>query len=90
MDAHFMSDPMADLFWIPVADRLLTPLQRRHAECQPFFFAVELLPDRLSCELLVRTRNRVRCDCIAYATVAQREWLFNRVDAMFQALEILT
>lgn len=76
------------LYWLPLAEDLWTPEQRSHPDCRPFFFALELLPDRLVCELLVRTRSRVRCSCIAYATPAQREWLIETIDAMLANLGI--
>ena len=52
--------------------------------------ALELGPDRLAAELLVRTRSRVRCDCIHYADERQRNWLVRTVDAIFEKLEIIT
>jgi len=42
----------------------------------------------LACELLVRTKNRMRCDCIQYATANQRNWLIELIDNMFSRLEI--
>jgi hypothetical protein len=52
--------------------------------------ALELGEDRLAGELLVRTRKRVRCDCIHYADDRQRDWLIRTVDAIFEKLEIVT
>ena len=56
------------LYWKPVDEALLT----RHAggpiHCEPLFFTLTLTPESLACELLVRTRNRMRCDCMGYAT----------------------
>jgi hypothetical protein len=40
------------------------------------------------CEFLVRSPKRIRCDCIAYATEAQRNWLIDVVDAMLEAVGI--
>ena len=90
LDEHHGADAMAGIYWIPVGERHLTDVQKAHAECRPFYFAVELEPHRLSCELLVRTRNCIRCDCIRYATAEQREWLIDHVDAILYALEIIT
>jgi hypothetical protein len=88
LDAEFGDSGVADLYWIPVAPELLSEEQARHAECQPLCFAAELMEDRLSCELLVRTRNRMRCSCIAYATTAQRNWFIDAMDAILERLEI--
>ena len=76
------------MYWLPIEEDLLSPEQRSHNDCKPFVFALELLPDRLICELLVRTCNRVRCNCIAFATSEQREWLIETVDAILNKLGV--
>jgi hypothetical protein len=68
-------------------DQLAAP-QQGHPDCGPFYLALELLPDRLCCELLVRASRIIRCDCIGYATVDQRNWLIAEIDALLQELEI--
>jgi len=78
------------LYWVPVDEALLSDVQQAHTDCEPFFMAMELGPDRLAAELLVRTRGRVRCDCIHYADERQRNWLVQTVDAIFEKLEIIT
>lgn len=88
LEKSFEISEVGYLYWIRLADEVLTPLQMQHRECYPFFFAVELEPDRISFELLVRTRNRVRCDCMAYATEDQRNWLIHSVDSIFNRLNI--
>jgi hypothetical protein len=54
--------------------------QAEHADCQPLYFALELSQSALSCELLVRTLSHVRCDCMRYASLAQRNWLIQTID----------
>ncbi len=81
---------MGGLYWVPLDQELLTPCQADHQQCQPHYFALELMPDRLACELLVRTRSRIRCECIQYATVRQRNWLIEMVDAVFEKLGLQT
>ena len=90
LDEHFGDPTMDGVYWIPVEETLLSPVQSTHEGCRPFYFALELLPDRLAVELLVRTRQRMRCDCIAYATEAQRNWIVDTVDAIFERLELHT
>jgi len=51
---------------------------------------VELKPTAISFELLIRTRNRIRCDCIHYANAEQRERIIRFADAMFETLKILS
>jgi hypothetical protein len=87
--AHETSD-LDHLYWFRLNDDILSPVQVEHKECHPFYFAVELEPERISFELLVRTKNRVRCDCMAYATEDQRNWLIQSVDDVFTRLNIKT
>ena len=78
------------LYWMPVEETLLSEVQRAHGGCAPFFMALDLGPDRLTGELLVRTRGRMRCDCIHYADERQRDWLIRTMDAIFEQLGIVT
>jgi hypothetical protein len=90
LDAEFGPAEMGGIYWIPVAEEMLNEVQKAHKSCQPLFFALEFEPERLSCELLIRTKSRIRCDCISYATESQRNWLISVVDAVFEKLEIHT
>jgi hypothetical protein len=90
LDEHFGDPAMDGVYWIPLEEELLSETQRQHRDCQPFYFALELGQDAVSCELLVRTRERVRCDCIAYASEKQRNWVVRVVDAIFEKLELYT
>lgn len=90
LDETFGESGIDGLYWLPVDTDRLSRVQQTHAACAPFFMALELGADRLSAELLVRTRNRVRCDCIHYADERQRNWLVQTVDAIFDHLEIIT
>jgi len=78
------------LYWVPLEEKLLDVVQAAHTDCQPFYFAVELKPTAISFELLIRSRNRVRCDCIHYANAEQRESIIRFADMMFQTLKILS
>ena len=89
LDETYGQDPLGGLYWVPLPASKLGPAQEGHGDCRPFQLALELLEDRLICELLVRTRERVRCDCIRYATAEQREWLIDMVDAIIEKLELI-
>ena len=78
------------VYWMPLEKDLLDGVQAVHMDCQPFYFAVELTPEAITFELLVRTRQRVRCDCMRYANVAQRESIIRLADALFEQLKILS
>jgi hypothetical protein len=88
LDEKFGQAVMGGIYWIPVETELLTDIQSEHKECRPHYLALELDPGRIACELLVRTQNRMRCDCIQYATVKQRNWLIEWVDRIFNRLDI--
>ncbi len=90
LDEKYGPAEIGGIYWIPVAEECLLPLQSEHVDCRPFFFAVDLEESALSCELLVRTRQRIRCDCIQYASEEQRNWLIRLVDAMFADLGVQT
>ncbi len=79
---------MPGLYKLPLSDAHLTDTQAAHTQCQPFYFAIDLEPTRMACELLVRTDKRLRCDCMGYATDAQRSWLIRFTDAMLHNLAI--
>ena len=76
------------VYWIALDYAVLNKTQAEHLKCRPFYFVIELEPTRISCELLVRTRNTVRCDCMGYATDEQFFWLVRRIDTMLDALDI--
>jgi hypothetical protein len=88
LDKHFSNSGIDGIYWIPIDDDLLTEVQKDHKDCRPFFFAIEIVPNRMSCELLVRTKNRMRCDCIQHATELQRNWLIAYADSIFERLNI--
>ena len=90
LDEHLTAGTMEGLYWMPLETELLSHIQTDHHQCQPFYVALELTSTQLSCELLVRTQNRVRCDCINYANKTQRHWIITSVDAVFERLGIYT
>jgi hypothetical protein len=88
LDERFAVPSYATLYWVPVEPSLYSLIQKAHSECQPFYFALELQPERLACELLVRSRQHIRCQCIQYATEDQRNWLIQMVDGILEQLGI--
>jgi len=86
----FGSSGVGGVFWIPLDETILTSEQAEHIDCQPFYFAVDLEPNLLACELLVRTKSNVRCSCMAYATEHQRNWFISLIDSIFKQLNIIT
>lgn len=88
LDERYAVAEFEGLYWIPLDPALLEGEQKNHPDCRPFYFALELLPDRLACELLVRTRQHVHCQCIQYATERQRNWLIDSIEAALAHLGI--
>ncbi|MFH2045376.1 MAG: hypothetical protein ABIK92_09530 [Pseudomonadota bacterium] len=76
------------IYWLPIDNNFLAKEQAAHINCQPFFFIISLEEKLISIELLVRTRNRVSCNCIDYATEKQRNWLIGYIDDMLNRLEV--
>jgi hypothetical protein len=81
---------MPGIFWLELPEELLTAEQTAHTGCRPFYCAVNLRQDRIACELLVRSQQRLRCSCIGYADSAQRRWLLDVMDAIFEKLGVKT
>jgi hypothetical protein len=88
LDEKYATTVFNGLHWIQLEQTQYTKIQTEHTECQPFYVALNLEPSLLTCELLVRTQNRLRCACMGYATEKQRNWLFRLVDDMFDQLKI--
>lgn len=90
LDEHYGPAAMDGIYWIPISSTMLTKIQTEHKECRPHYFALDFNQNRMACELLVRTKKRLRCNCINYATEKQRNWLIGLVDDIFNQLDIKT
>jgi len=88
LDEHLETAPIGGIYWLELEADLLTPLQAAHKGCAPHVFALALEETDLSCELLVRIKNNIKCDCMGYATKEQRDWLVNWTDALLERLSI--
>jgi len=88
LDRHFNGSAIEGIYWVPLDSGIFNSTQRQHTLCQPFYFTLELEENRLSCEFLVRTQQRVRCGCMGYADNTQRAWLMDLVDDILSRLDI--
>jgi len=77
-----------DLFWVALPAEFYSNSQREHEQCQPFCFAVNLSPSKVDFELLIRSRQVLRCSCIAYANNKQRDYILDYADRMLDELKI--
>lgn len=90
LDENYGPTAIDGIYWIALPVDHYGAKQAKHRGCQPFYFAIDLEQSMISCEFLIRTRNRVRCECICYATEKQRNWLIEFIDHMFEKLEVTT
>ncbi len=88
LDKYLKSSPLGGVYWFELDKELLTPLQKKHVECQPHVFALTLEETYLVCEFLVRIEKNIKCDCMGYATKEQRNWLIEQADAILEKLDI--
>jgi hypothetical protein len=90
LDDKFGASEVDGIYWIPVDLKFLTEEQASHKDCMPYYFAVVLEPNLLACELLIRTKNKIRCSCIGYADSALRNFIIEFADSLFESLDIKT
>jgi hypothetical protein len=90
LDENVGSSKIDGIYWKQLDENILTDIQAEHKECRPFYFAIDIEPDRVSCELLVRSRSTIKCNCTSYATESQRNWIIQFADSIFEKLEIIT
>ena len=89
LDSMRLSAGMEDLYWLPAPKNLLTSLQRRHErECGPYVLALEISDAALRMELLVRARNKLRCECVAYADQRLVSHMIGYLHALLDELKI--
>jgi len=90
LDNNSEAGELPGIYWILVPKSLLEKPQRDHPDCQPFYFAVNLNRNSIGFELLIRTRLRLRCGCIQYASQEQRDYILNYADKLFEKLDLVT
>jgi hypothetical protein len=93
LDEKGWRGPIEGIWYLPVPEERLTDEQREHlGECGPYMMALEKV-DRVEehdfkLELLVRSRNRIRCSCVAYASPEQREHMIGLLDDFFRDQDV--
>ncbi len=88
LDEYLELSPLDGIYWLELDPELLTPIQKKHEGCHPQVIAMALEETVLSCELLVRVKKKIKCDCMDYATRKQRDWIIDQTDAIFEKLNI--
>ena len=90
LDEHAIAAGVADIWWVDLQEDLLSPEQFDHRDCRPFRFAVEVGDDFVRFELLIRSRQTMRCACIGYATRQQRDFILAFADRLVEELALRT
>jgi hypothetical protein len=90
LDDHFGPPDIGAIYWIPLDVSLYDKEQLTHTSCHPLYLVIHLEPSSLAAELLIRTRNWIRCDCIRYMNQDQLNWFISFVDSIFSRLDIVT
>ncbi len=87
---HATQSSLDQIFWVRIPDDLLSETQFLHTQCQPHVFAVELGDNWIKLEFFVRTLKSLRCDCPAYCTPMQRDYVCRFGDGIVERLNIST
>lgn len=90
LDTKATPSRVGEIYWVQLPDALLTAEQSRHTNCRPHVFAVELGPDWVKFEFLVRSLNTFRCSCPGYCTEKQQRFVIQFADGMLETLGIQT
>lgn len=88
MEENYNASDMDGIYWIPLEQDILTKIQKEHTDCQPFYFSVDLEPNLIAFEMLIRTQKKMRCSCMGYTTEKQRNWIIELADSIFDQLGI--
>ena len=84
-----LAGPLEGIYYLPLPEDLLDDEQREHAkECGPHILGLEIHPDALKMELLVRARGRLRCSCVKYCNPAQRAHMIDYLDGFVRDLGV--
>ena len=87
-DNNLESSMISGVYNLTLDTYLLNNTQKLHKDCQPFYFSISLTENYLSVELLIRSKNKMKCNCIQYANKNQREWLIDYIDNILTTLKI--
>jgi hypothetical protein len=77
------------VYWLPVPENMLTPLQKEHQEsCGPYCLALEVTDSALHLELLVRGLGRISCACLGFASEQLRDHMIAYIEDTLRELGI--
>jgi hypothetical protein len=88
LDTNTEGTSLEGIYWVNLPPDLYSTAQSEHSKCHPHYFAVNLTWNDVAFELLIRSRQIIRCNCIAYATKQQRDYIIQFADRMLDDLKI--
>ncbi len=88
LEKHAEKTMLEGVFRVDLPRDLCTGIQLEHASCRPHYFAVNVNPKQAAFELLIRSRQIIRCSCIGYETREQRDYILAFADNMLDELGI--
>jgi len=78
-------NPLIDeIFHITIDSSVLSAEQKNHTDCSPHYFSLFLEKDKLTAEMLIRSKKTIRCSCMGYADDRQILWLIDLVNDILQ------
>lgn len=95
LNEHATASSLSDIWWVDLPEDLLSPEQFEHRQCRPFRFAVEVGEPEVGdsfvrFEMLIRSRESMRCSCLGYATRQQRDFILGFADRLVENLALRT
>jgi hypothetical protein len=75
---------LGNILWLNMPEDCLTHEQKSHKSCAPHVAAIEILEDAVVFEMLIRSRNQMRCSCIGFASEKQRDYILKFIDKMIE------
>jgi hypothetical protein len=92
---HALASSLTDIWWVDLPEDLLSPEQFEHQQCRPYRFAVEVGEPEVGdsfvrFEMLIRSRETMRCSCLGYATRQQRDFILAYADRLVEKLALRT
>ena len=88
LDENFGESGVSGIYWVPLDKNIYNKKQANHTSCQPYYFAINLKPNQIACELLIRTKNILHCNCISYANIKQRNWIIDMIEFLITNYEL--
>jgi hypothetical protein len=79
-----------DIFWVEVPPEFWSESQSEHPDGSPYCFAVEVGPDLVKFEFLIRSRFALRHPATGFATARQRQYILDYSDRLLAEVRITT